>query len=107
MKPVYEALNLREGGLIAVYLTDRGIPAEVRGGHHHSLRGELYNIKGMFPQIFVMDDRDEDRAMALIQEYVEMLKKAPEGEPWVCPSCGEFLEPQFLSCWKCETEKPA
>jgi hypothetical protein len=25
----------------------------------------------------------------------------PVGDPWKCPKCGEELEPQFESCWKC------
>lgn len=23
------------------------------------------------------------------------------GNPWKCPKCGEQLEPQFTTCWKC------
>jgi len=25
------------------------------------------------------------------------------GKPWKCSKCGEMLEPQFISCWKCGT----
>jgi len=25
------------------------------------------------------------------------------GGPWKCPKCGEMLEPQFNTCWKCGT----
>ena len=25
------------------------------------------------------------------------------GEPWKCTKCGEPLEPQFDSCWKCKS----
>jgi len=31
----------------------------------------------------------------------ELLESA--GKPWKCPKCGEMLEPQFISCWKCGT----
>jgi hypothetical protein len=27
------------------------------------------------------------------------------GGPWKCPKCGEILEPQFESCWKCGIAK--
>ncbi len=27
------------------------------------------------------------------------------GEPWRCSKCGEKLEPQFKSCWKCGTDR--
>jgi len=107
MLAVYEALNLREGGLLEAFLAGHGIASEVRGGAHHSVRGELCNLSGMLPQVYVLDDGDAERARALIQVYVERLTKAPEGEPWLCPKCGETLEPKFRSCWQCQTEKPA
>ncbi|BDU74613.1 hypothetical protein [Mesoterricola silvestris] len=107
MKAVHEAINLREGNLIAVYLCEKGVPAEVRGGAHHSVRGELYNIRGLLPEVWVLDDADAPRAKAFVQDYLELLRKAPEGEPWTCPACGEVLEPQFQSCWKCQGERQA
>ena len=27
------------------------------------------------------------------------------GQPWQCPKCGEQLEPQFKSCWKCGSDQ--
>ena len=106
MLAVYEALNLREGGLLEAFLADHGIAAELRGGAHHSVRGELCNIPGMLPQLCLLDDADADRARELIRIYVERMKKEPEGDPWRCPQCGETLEPQFVSCWQCQTERP-
>ena len=107
MLAIHEALNLREGNLIAVYLSDHGVAAEVRGGQHHSLRGEVSNIRGLLPLIFIQDPGQADQARVLISDYEAMLKRAQEGDPWVCPGCGETLEPQFQSCWKCQAEKPA
>jgi hypothetical protein len=107
MKRVFEALNLREGALLATFLEDHGIKAEVRGGAHHAVRGELANIRGGFlPGIYVEDERDAERASALIEEYFRMLREPAAGSPWTCPGCGEVLEPQFLSCWKCQAAKP-
>jgi len=107
MKPVYEAINIREGNLLAAYLCDLGIPAEVRGGAHHAVRGELYSLKGMLPQVFVLEDGDEERARAAVAEYEARLRTGVEGESWTCPGCGEVLEPQFASCWKCQGDRPA
>lgn len=104
---VYEAINMREGGLIVAYLAGHGVPAEVVGGNHHSVRGELYNLRGMLPQVHILDDRDLERAKALLADYEAMLKTGVAGEPWTCPQCGESLEPQFQSCWRCQTDRPA
>jgi hypothetical protein len=106
MQSVHEVLNHREGGLLVGYLKDHGVDAEMVGGAFSSVRGELANIRGVLPLIYVVNDEDADRAKALIQEYEAKLRQAPEGEPWVCPACGEALEPQFESCWKCQAERP-
>jgi hypothetical protein len=31
--------------------------------------------------------------------------KKAAGVTWKCPKCGEDVEPQFGSCWKCKTKK--
>ena len=107
MKPVFEARDLREAGMVAAYLLDRGLSAEVRGGAFSAVRPELSNVKGLQPQVCVRVDSEEARARELVAAYLDLLRKEPEGEPWVCPACGETLEPQFQSCWKCQAEKPA
>jgi hypothetical protein len=107
MKAVHECINRREASLIAGFLSDRGIRAEVRGGAWQAVEGELVNFRGALPRIYVVDDWDYDQARALVADYLDLLRRAPEGEPWTCPACGEALEPQFQSCWKCQTEKPA
>lgn len=106
MKPIHEVLNRREGNLIAGYLNDHGVAAEVRGGSFQSVEGEISNIRGTLPVIHVLDDRDEEKGRDLVKAYLAMMRSETQGEPWLCPQCGESLEPQFLSCWKCQTEKP-
>jgi hypothetical protein len=39
---------------------------------------------------------EEKRKMELLESV---------GKPWKCPKCGEMLEPQFISCWKCGTAR--
>lgn len=105
MIDVHEALNLREGNLMAAFLADHGIPAEVRGGAYQSVGGELSNIRGILPRVYVLDDGDAEQALALVASYLESLRRGPEGAPWVC-ACGETHEPQFMSCWKCQAARP-
>ena len=107
MKAIHEALNRREGNLIAGFLSDHGLPAEVLGGSFQSVEGELPNLRGTLPRVCVLDDRDAERAVELVQAYLAMVHGGTLGDPWLCPACGESLEPQFQSCWKCQTEKPA
>ena len=106
MKFVHEALTRREGNLIAGYLCDLGIPAEVLGGAFQSLEGEVTNIRGILPRICVLNDSDAERARDCIAAYLAMVHGGVVGDPWLCPQCGETLEPQFLSCWQCQTANP-
>ena len=32
---------------------------------------------------------------------------APTGAAWICAQCGEHLEPQFTSCWRCDAASQA
>jgi predicted amidophosphoribosyltransferase len=32
---------------------------------------------------------------------LEKAAAAPVGTPWICGQCGEKLEPQFTTCWRC------
>jgi hypothetical protein len=46
--------------------------------------------------------KNYDAAKAFLDEEkrkMELLESV--GKPWKCPKCGEMLEPQFISCWKC------
>lgn len=102
MKDVYEALNLADAHLLKGLLEAEGIQAEIRGGAHHATRGEVGGIPGMLPVVWVLDDGDFGRALALVKAY----PGETTGEPWAC-ACGEIHEPQFNACWKCGLEKPA
>jgi hypothetical protein len=52
-----------------------------------------------YPELWIVDDAQFERASVLLENY----RKAPTPKvgPWICPRCGEQLEGQFLSCWKC------
>jgi len=50
--------------------------------------------------LWVLNDAEEDRAKALIDELVQS-GEATRSEDWVCPKCGTTLEAAFTDCWKC------
>ena len=53
----------------------------------------------VWPELWVLDDADYDRAMARVQELLaEQTEPAPD---WTCPRCGEVIEGQFAQCWNC------
>lgn len=63
--------------------------------------GELPPISAM-PELWIVNNNQYDQAMALIQE--NLLSPQPSIS-WTCPQCGEELEGQFTTCWRCGVNK--
>jgi hypothetical protein len=56
------------------------------------------------PEIWVM--RDEDFAKALeLRDSLPGSTGSDAHDSWTCPKCGERVEGQFSSCWKCGTSR--
>ncbi len=57
-----------------------------------------------YPELWVVNDADFPSAAAILDAF----RKSPPPHlgPWTCLSCGEVLEGQFVSCWKCGANRP-
>ena len=77
-------------------LEAEGIKTEVRNQHLGSIMGEVPFFE-TWPQLWVVNDLDFDRAEQLIKAADA---EAPT-EPWTCKKCGEENEGQFSVCRKC------
>jgi len=51
-----------------------------------------------WPELWVIEESDLPQARTLI---ASVLKGGSGTEPWRCPACGEWIEPQFAECWQC------
>jgi hypothetical protein len=74
-------------------LAEAGIACEVTNDTMAYPGAEFY------PKLWVVEDSDFTRAAAVLEAF----RKSPPSllDPWTCPRCGEKLEGQFSSCWKC------
>ncbi len=77
-------------------LAAEGIPTEIRNQHLGSILGEM-PFAETWPEIWVVNDLDFDRATQLITSVDSESPSAP----WRCKKCGEENEGQFAACWKC------
>ena len=77
-------------------LAAEGIRTEVRNQHLSSVMGEIPFFE-TWPQLWVVNDLDYDRAKQLIEAADDEVPT----EPWTCGTCGEQNEGQFSACWKC------
>jgi len=51
-----------------------------------------------YPKLWV-EDTEFPKASAVLSAFRSTLPR--KSESWTCSSCGEQLEEQFMSCWKC------
>ena len=82
MKRVFRAASLLQVAHARNLLIAAGIDSELRNQYLAGALGDLPMLEP-WPQLWVED----------------ALESA--GAPWVCAQCGEQLEPQFTTCWRC------
>ena len=95
MKRVFSAASLIQVAHARNILVAAGIQSELRNQYLAGALGELPMLE-TWPQLLV-DDSDEQLALRAL----ERAAKVPPGTAWICPDCGETLEPQFTTCWRC------
>ena len=103
MRKVYATDNSAIIGHARQVLQNHAIPCVVRNDFLLGGAGEL-PVNETWPEVWVIDDRDFDRARALVAAIVAA---AHESEPaWRCGSCDEQMEGQFTDCWRCGASRP-
>lgn len=78
-------------------LQSEGIVCEIRNEHLGSIMGEMPFVE-VWPQLWVVNDLDLDRAKQLLSE--DAVNESPT-ESWICSQCEEENEGQFAACWRC------
>jgi hypothetical protein len=95
MKRVFRAASLIQVAHARNVLLTAGIQSELRNQYLAGALGDLPMLE-TWPQLYV-DDADEQAALRALAQAAQ----APTGASWTCDECGEALEPQFTSCWRC------
>jgi hypothetical protein len=106
MKQVFIARHPAEAHLVKGLLESEGIEATVRGEELSGVRGGVPVTPDTSPSVWVLDDSQIERATAIISQYDSGVTMGAEStSPWKCPQCGEQVEGQFTTCWKCGTDR--
>lgn len=103
MRKVYSSHNGVIVGHVRQVLENHTIRCIVRNDFLLGGAGEL-PVNETWPEVWVTDDRDFDRARALVDTIVEAANAS--NTPWCCGSCGEPMEGQFTDCWRCGASRP-
>ena len=102
MTRVYTARILAEVANVQNVLEANGILSVLRNEFLNAGIGEIPPAE-CWPELWVTDDRDAERARALIVEAVE--PSTVPAVPWRCRRCGEEVDAVFARCWSCGAER--
>jgi hypothetical protein len=100
MKRVYRAPLLVQVAHARNLLLTAGIDCEIHNQYIAGAVGELPMME-TWPLLMV---EDPDEALAL--RVLERASAPVAGEAWTCAACGERLEAQFTTCWRCGADGP-
>ena len=104
MKQVFVSQHLVEAEMRKEQLEQAGIRCMIKNQRASGLAGEIPFVE-VFPEVWVLDDRDYERARQVIEDATASLQ-SNHGH-WTCPQCSERHENQFGACWKCGGNKPS
>jgi hypothetical protein len=97
MKRIYTALHLPDAHIVANLLTHAGIAVRIFNANSSGALGEL-PVDAAQPQVWIEDDRNEDRARLILENYQHT---ATSQAVRPCPHCGEDNPLTFETCWHC------
>ena len=103
MKQVFVSQNLFEVEMRKERLEQASIPCMIKNQRSSGLAGEI-PFTEVFPELWVIQNEDADRARKLLEEGLVLLPSVQD--TWSCLECGEQHESQFAVCWKCGQERP-
>ncbi len=97
MIKVFENFDFSRVGQMQSLLESHGIKTFIRNQYGSSVMGEIPFVE-VIPQLFVLEDKDEGRALELLK--LDLPQDDPSDD-WVCPECGIDVDGTFSRCWKC------
>jgi hypothetical protein len=106
MKRVFIARHSAEAHFVRGLLETEGIQAEVRGEDLSGVRGGVPITPDTSPAVWIVEDSEAEQAGALVKRYETGTGlESASSSSWQCSRCGEQVEGQFTSCWKCGTDR--
>lgn len=106
MKLVFDHIDFTIVGHLQTLLEAEGIKTEIRNLGGSSAAGEL-PFTQVYPELWVVNNADEDRAKALVAQYRNTEAAEVHGPDWTCPVCKERVEGVFSQCWNCGAPAPS
>ena len=97
MKKVYSNENSFLANNVKNLILAQGIDVFIKNEYSQGAVGELSAFDA-WPEVWVLDDADYDRAVAVVSLSQNSVSEAD----WICPHCGEHNDGAFEICWQCQ-----
>jgi hypothetical protein len=104
MKRLFSSPDLVAVTHLKDLLDDASIACFIKNEVAAQLFGDIPKSEAV-PELWIDDDSRLAEAMEIKKDYLG--PQSVHGSSWTCPKCGEKIEPQFTSCWKCGTARPS
>lgn len=105
MKLVFDHIDFTIVGHLQTLLEAEDIRTEIRNLNASGTAGAV-PIAQVYPELWILENKDEPRAKAIIRAYRDEAAAEPVGSAWNCPTCGEVVDGVFGECWNCGTPAP-
>lgn len=92
---LFTSVNRTDVGILSGIIEAAGIEYEIR----NEATNANYPTGPFYLELWTLHDEDFQRAAELRDAW--RATPPTQQSPWRCPGCGEQLEAQFTSCWKC------
>jgi hypothetical protein len=102
MTVLFASLDTLEVHHLKHLLEVEGIRCTIRNELLSRLAGEIPFTECAM-QLVVLRPEDEWRARRVLADWRE--SRPATGPDWQCAQCGEHLEAQFTTCWRCGSDR--
>ena len=87
-----------QAGLVKDLLEKDGISCVIRNDKLSTALG-MVPFTECYPELWVLNDQDYAKAKEVLDSWLNPRNQLANS--WKCSNCGETIEGQFTSCWKC------
>lgn len=100
MQKVFSAGSYIEAQLVRAFLEQAGIAVHIMNENSAGVPGSPHWALPVAAELWVTDDAQQERAAALVADYLARQTGAPRAE-WMCNQCREANPGSFEVCWNC------
>lgn len=104
MKLIRQSLQIAELHMLKGLLEKSGIDCDVKRENITGLAGRI-PMAECLAELWIINDEDFENAQKILNTYLNSDNAHKSENTWKCKQCGEEVEGQFDTCWKCGNQK--